>query len=74
MAFGEAVGRFGRLNPQTSLTYSCQAFNAAIAFIRNSGSPGSFMLEHVNEALDNPEFATIGSPASLSDSGAAWVL
>lgn len=74
MSFGEADGHFGWYNNQTALTYSYAAIDAVIAYVQGSGFPQSYTIEPINEPVDNPNFATFGTPASLSDAGAAWVL
>ncbi|KAJ4324198.1 hypothetical protein N0V94_001410 [Neodidymelliopsis sp. IMI 364377] len=74
MGFGEAEGHFEWFNNQTNLDYSLKAVDAAIAFIQNSGSPQSYTLEPINEPVDNPDFSTFGTPAALTESGAAWTL
>lgn len=42
-------------------------------FIQRSGSPQSYTLAPINEPADNPDFSKFGTPAALSDNGAAWV-
>ncbi|ETS87481.1 hypothetical protein PFICI_01309 [Pestalotiopsis fici W106-1] len=74
MTFGEADGHYGWFNNATALDYSFQAVDAAISFIQNSGFPQSFTLEPINEPVDNPDITALGTPAALSEEGAAWVL
>jgi hypothetical protein len=51
-----------------------QVIDAMLSFIQNSGHPESFSLEPINEASDNPDLSKFGTPATLSSSGASWVL
>ncbi|KAL3426553.1 hypothetical protein PVAG01_00062 [Phlyctema vagabunda] len=74
MGFGEADGHFGWFSNATALTYSYQAMDAVITFVQNSGFPQSFTIEPINEPVDKPDITTFGTPAALSDQGAAWVL
>ncbi|KAJ4355201.1 hypothetical protein N0V95_003161 [Ascochyta clinopodiicola] len=74
MGFGEAEGHFDWFNNATALTYSLQAVDKALAFIQASGSPQSYTLAPINEPVDNRDFSTFGTPAALSENGAAWVL
>jgi aryl-phospho-beta-D-glucosidase BglC (GH1 family) len=74
MGFGEADGHFGWFNNATALDYSLKAVDAALKFIQDSGSPQSYTLEPINEPVDNRDFTTFGTPAALTDNGAAWVL
>lgn len=74
MGFGEAEGHFGWFNNATALSYSLQAVDAALSFIQASGFPQSFTLAPINEPVDNPDFSTFGTPAALTENGAAWVL
>ena len=74
MGFGEADGHFGWFNNQTALTYSLRAVDAAIQYIQNSGSPQSYTFEPINEPVDNPDITAFGTPAALSENGAAWTL
>ncbi|KAI3003506.1 CAZyme family GH5 [Aspergillus niger] len=74
MAFGEATGHYGWFNNQTALGYSLQAIDSVIAYIQNSSNPGSYTIEPINEPVDNKDMSAFGSPAALSDEGAAWVL
>lgn len=74
MAFGEATGHFGWFNNETALEYSYQAIDAVISYVQSSGYPQSYTIEPINEPVDNPDITTFGTPAALSDSGAAWVL
>lgn len=74
MGFGEAEGHFGWFNNQTALTYSYKAIDAVIEFVQSSGFPQSFTIEPINEPVDNPNMMYFGTPAALSDAGAAWTL
>lgn len=74
MGFGEAEGHFGWFNNQTALTYSYKAIDTVIAFVQSSGFPQSFTIEPINEPVDNPNMMYFGTPAALSDAGAAWTL
>jgi len=56
------------------LTYSYEAIDAVIAYVQGSGFPHSYTIEPINEPVDNPDITAFGTPAALSDSGAAWVL
>lgn len=61
-------------NNQTALTYSYKAIDAVVAFIQSSGFQQSFTIEPINEPMDNPDMMYFGTPAALSDAGAAWTL
>ncbi|KAL5359422.1 glycoside hydrolase superfamily [Aspergillus floccosus] len=72
--FGEALGHYGWFNNQTALDYSLQAIDAVIAYIQNSSHRESYTIAPINEPVDNENMAAFGTPAALSDDGAAWVL
>ncbi|KAE9363822.1 glycoside hydrolase family 5 protein [Stipitochalara longipes BDJ] len=74
MGFGEANGHYGWFNNATALTYSYEAIDAVIAYVQGSGFPQSYTIEPINEPVDNIEITSFGTPAALSDNGAAWVL
>lgn len=74
MGLGGREGGYGWFQNQTALTYSYQAVDAAIAFIQNSDYPQGYTLAPINEPVDNRDMSAFGTPASLSDAGAAWVL
>lgn len=74
LTIGEADGHWGWFYNQTNFDYSMQAIDAIISFIQNSGHPEAYTLEPMNEPTDNPNMAVFGTPAALSDKGAAWVL
>ena len=74
MAFGEATGHYGWFNNATALAYSYEAIEAVIAYVQGSGFPQSYTIEPINEPVDNTDLEDFGTPAALSDSGAAWVL
>lgn len=74
MGFGEAEGHYDWFNNATALAYSLSAVDAALSFIQASGSPQSYTLAPINEPVDNRDFTTFGTPAALTENGAAWVL
>ncbi|KFA70908.1 hypothetical protein S40288_10151 [Stachybotrys chartarum IBT 40288] len=74
MGLGGREGGYDWFNNQTALSYSNRAVDAAIAFIQGSSRPDSWTLEPLNEPVDNRDPSSMGSPAALSDAGAAWVL
>ncbi|KAL6234973.1 hypothetical protein BDW75DRAFT_240570 [Aspergillus navahoensis] len=74
MAFGEAVGHYGWFKNQTALGYSLQAIDSVLAYVQNSGYPESYTIAPINEPVDNEDLSAFGTPAALSDEGAAWVL
>lgn len=74
MAFGEAVDHYGWFNNQTAFDYSIQAIDAVISYIQHSGHPQAYTIEPINEPVDNEDLSAFGTPAALSDDGAAWVL
>ncbi|KAF2195134.1 glycoside hydrolase family 5 protein [Zopfia rhizophila CBS 207.26] len=74
MGFGEAEGHFGWFNNETNLDYSWKAVDGVLKFIQASGQPQSYTIEPINEPVDNPDFLTFGTPAALTENGAAWVL
>ena len=71
---GEATGHWGWFDNQTALDYSYQVVEGVIDYIQHSGSPQSYTLEPLNEAVTNHSIESLGSPWALSDNGAAWVL
>ncbi|KAJ4311486.1 hypothetical protein N0V94_007927 [Neodidymelliopsis sp. IMI 364377] len=71
---GERVGKWDWFNNQTNLDRSLQVVDAALNFIQTSGSPQSYSFAPINEPVDNHDFSKFGTPAALSDNGAAWVL
>ncbi|KAJ4400840.1 hypothetical protein N0V91_008347 [Didymella pomorum] len=71
---GERVGKWDWFNSTTNLALSLKVVDAAISFIQTSGSPQSYSFAPINEPADNPDFSKFGTPAALSDAGAAWVL
>ncbi|XRM40514.1 hypothetical protein ABZX51_003832 [Aspergillus tubingensis] len=50
------------------------AIDSVISYIQNSNHPESFTIAPINEPVDNTDMSAFGSPAALSDEGAAWVL
>ena len=74
MGFGEAEGHYGWFNNQTALTYSYKAIDAVIAYVQGSGFPQSYTIEPINEPVDSRSIYDFGTPAALSDNGAAWTL
>ncbi|KAH7131698.1 glycoside hydrolase superfamily [Dactylonectria estremocensis] len=74
MGLGGREGGYDWFQNQTALAYSYKAIDAAIAFIQSSDRPQSYTLAPINEPVDNRDFSTFGTPASLTDAGAAWVL
>lgn len=74
LTVGEATGHFGWFHNETALDYSYQIMDAVIDYVQSSGYPQSYTIEPINEPADNPDFSTFGTPAALSESGAAWLL
>ncbi|KAF2014249.1 glycoside hydrolase family 5 protein [Aaosphaeria arxii CBS 175.79] len=74
MGLGEKEGNYGWFQNQTALSYSYNAVDAAIRFIQSSGFPEAFTLAPINEPVDNRDLTKFGTPAALTDAGAAWVL
>lgn len=74
MGFGEANGHYGWFSNATALCYSYQAIDAVIAYVQSSGFPQSYTIEPINEPVDNPDITAFGTPAALSEEGAAWTL
>jgi aryl-phospho-beta-D-glucosidase BglC (GH1 family) len=74
VAIGEREGGFDWFHNQTALDYSYQVIETAISFIQNSGHPQGYTLAPINEPVDNRDPTTFGTPISLSEEGAAWVL
>lgn len=74
MPFGGAEGHFGWFHNQTALDYSLQAIDAVIDYVQNSGHPESYTIEPINEPVDNRDLSAFGTPAALSEQGAAYVL
>lgn len=71
---GEAVGHYGWYYNDTALDYSLKAVDALIDFVQHSGHPESYSIEPINEPADNRNFSAFGTPAALSERGAAWLL
>ncbi|KAK7967636.1 glycoside hydrolase [Apiospora aurea] len=69
---GERVGGLDWWYNETALAWSMKTVEAVLDFIQQSGQPGSFTLEPVNEPMDNPD--DIGLPSSLSEEASAWLL
>jgi hypothetical protein len=74
MGLGGREGGYDWFQNQTALDYSYRAVEAAVAFIQSSDHPHGYTLAPINEPVDNRDPTTFGTPASLSDAGAAWVL
>ncbi|KAE8422484.1 glycoside hydrolase superfamily [Aspergillus pseudocaelatus] len=74
MPFGEAEGHFGWFNNQTAFDYSLKTIDAVLSYVQDSDHPDSYTIAPVNEPVDNEDMSTFGTPAALSDDGAAWVL
>lgn len=71
---GEAVGHYGWFHNETALEWSLRAVDAVIDFIQNSGHPQAYTIEPINEPADNEDFSYFGTPAALTEKGAAWLL
>ncbi|KAJ5160506.1 uncharacterized protein N7482_007510 [Penicillium canariense] len=71
---GEAVGHRGWWHNETALEWSLRAVDALIAFVQASPHAHRYTIEPINEPADNPDFAAFGTPAALSEAGAAWLL
>jgi hypothetical protein len=71
---GEKTGNYGWYYNNAALQYSYMAVDAVLSFIQASGTPQSFTIEPLNEPVDNPDVTLYATPASLSDSGAAWIV
>ncbi|KAJ8116506.1 hypothetical protein OPT61_g2087 [Boeremia exigua] len=71
---GERVGKWEWFNSTKNFERSLEVVDAALKFIQRSGSPQSYSFSPLNEPADNPDFSKFGTPAALSDVGAAWVL
>ncbi|KAH6847212.1 glycoside hydrolase superfamily [Chaetomium sp. MPI-CAGE-AT-0009] len=74
MGLGGREGGYDWFQNQTALDYSYRAVDAAISFIQTSDHPHGYTLAPINEPVDNRDPSTFGTPASLSEGGAAWVL
>lgn len=72
--FGEALGHYGWFNNQTALDYSLKAIDAVISYVQSSSHPESYTIAPINEPVDNEDMSAFGTPAALSEDGAAWVL
>jgi hypothetical protein len=57
-----------------SITPWIQWMRYVLEYIQQSGRPESYTIEPINEPGDNRDISTFGSPLSLSDPGATWVL
>ena len=74
MPFGEAEGHYGWFNNQTALEYSLEIIDKVIDFVQNSEHPDGYSIAPINEPVDNTAMSAFGTPAALSDDGAAWTL
>ncbi len=74
MGLGGREGYYDWFQNQTALNYSYQAVDAAIAFIQNADFPQGYTLAPINEPVDVRDMSVFGTPAFLTDAGAAWVL
>lgn len=74
MPFGEAEGHYGWFNNQTALEYSLEIIDKVIDFVQNSEHPDGYSIAPINEPVDNTDMSAFGTPAALSDDGAAWTL
>ncbi len=74
MGLGGREGYYDWFQNQTALDYSYQAVDAAIAFIQNPDHPQGYTLAPINEPVDVRDITVFGTPACLTDAGAAWVL
>ena len=74
MGLGGREGYYDWFQNQTALNYSYQAVDAAIAFIHNADFPQGYTLAPINEPADVRDMTVFGTPASLTDAGAAFVL
>lgn len=70
---GEAVGHYNWFHNETALTHSLRAVDAVVHFIQHSGHPYAYTLEPINEPADVRNMSVFGTPAALSESGAAWL-
>lgn len=75
LPIGEAMGHWDWFNNQTALDQSLQTIDNVIDFVQQSDSPESYTIAPLNEPADlNKEsMSNFGTPAVLSDDGAAWV-
>ncbi|KAJ5895229.1 hypothetical protein N7495_006920 [Penicillium taxi] len=71
---GEAAGHSGWWHNETALEWSLRAVDEVLSFIKHSGHPEAYTIEPINEPVDNKDLSTLGTPAALSDHGAAWLL
>ncbi|KAJ5922000.1 hypothetical protein N7516_009703 [Penicillium verrucosum] len=67
---GEAAGHWGWFHNQTHFEYSMQVIDAIISFIQNS----VLYSRTFEQTADNRNLSVFGTPAALSDKGAAWIL
>lgn len=75
LPIGEKTGNWGWFHNQTALDLSLQAIDKVLHFIQHSAHPHSYTLAPINEPADNNKqnMSLFGTPAVLSDNGAAWV-
>jgi aryl-phospho-beta-D-glucosidase BglC (GH1 family) len=71
---GEKEGNYNWFHNETALEYSYKAVDEVVAYIQASESPGSYTIAPINEPVDNRDLSTFGTPESLSEDGAAWVV
>ncbi|KAI9039294.1 putative cellulase [Aspergillus affinis] len=74
MPFGEAEGHYGWFHNETAMKYSLNVIDEVIDFVQTSEHPDGYSIAPINEPVDNKDMSAFGSPAALSDEGAAWTL
>ncbi|KAK1147171.1 hypothetical protein N8T08_001910 [Aspergillus melleus] len=74
MPFGEAEGHYDWFHNETALKYSLNVIDKVIQFVQTSEHPDGYSIAPINEPVDNPDMSAFGTPAALSDEGAAWTL
>jgi aryl-phospho-beta-D-glucosidase BglC (GH1 family) len=74
LTIGEASGHWGWFYNETNFNYSMKVVDAVLSFIQESGHPEHFTYEPMNEPADNRDLSVFGTPAALSDTGAAYVV
>jgi hypothetical protein len=75
LEIGEAHGHGGWFYSKENLELSYKAVDAVLEYIQHaSGHAESYTLAPFNEAVDNKDIRTFGTPLALSDEAAAWLL
>ncbi|KAL2063341.1 hypothetical protein VTL71DRAFT_5146 [Oculimacula yallundae] len=74
LEIGEAIGHGDWFYSEKNLELSYKAVDAVVDFIQSSGHIASYTLAPVNEAVDNKDLRSFGTPLALSLKAAEWLV